>query len=440
MEQLAGCVLALASLLAGCATAPAPTPERSTEHAEAAYLISPLRGYQRSVNATEAERLRRAHEALVKHSDSAGSRGVATELLDASPDLHPASVLLAQSAFVDGDFARALESAGAVASVHAEYLAAQLLVGRAAEKLDRITEAFKAYSTIAPRSGLAERRAATLRDRAVEISANRAQDLIARGRWEEAAGEVGQLETWAPEQKRTLEIIARFAAGTKDAGRELEAVRRLAGSNPSGELRRRMALLELDVGDAGAGMRILEELVAESPGDANLVANLDRAKFRWRLGLLPEDVVELLDRPELARAEHAKLLFWLFPDVRYGRPGEGRIASDILDHPHRHEIARVVNLGLMRVDSTLHLFYPDRPLTRREALQSILRILDSRRARPACFGDSDPRARLSTQTLCLLSARCGLLAEPADCLPEAGASGQFVEGVGFAALNISGGQ
>lgn len=436
-DRLGALGLLVVVLAVACAPAPAPRSSGVERHPEAAFLPDPLRGYPRSVGASEAESLRRGHQQLVSGRGTTGVVESAEALLTVNPELEPAIVLRSQAAFVDGDYAAAYEDAEPVAERHVDYVAAQLLVGRAAEKLDRIAEAFVAYQRIAPRSGLADRKAEALRGRAIEITANRAEDLLSRERLEDAEAEIEKLAAWAPNDVRALEATAAFAAKAGDSARELDAVRRLLELEPSTELLRRRASLELEAGEAGEALRILEELQAQNPDDPELARELERAKFRWRLKLLPSEVLVLLDRPELTRAEHAKLLYWLFPDVRYGRSEEGRIASDILDHPHRQEIARVANLGIMRVDSTLHLFYPERVLSRRDALESVLRILSGRRIRPACLGDSDPRARFSAPTLCRLSARCGLLTEPGDCLPEAPASGRFVEVIGFGALEIS---
>ena len=51
---------------------------------------------------------------------------------------------------------------------------------------------------------------------------------------------------------------------------------------------------------------------------------------------------------------------------------------------------------------------------------------------------SDLTARMSVERLCRLAARCSLIAEPGDCLPEAIASGRFVESIGFSALEVLG--
>ncbi|MCP4203807.1 MAG: hypothetical protein GY769_17955 [bacterium] len=434
----AGLLASLAILAAGCAVPTAPAPTTGLESREAAYLQSPLIGYPRSLSASEAETLRSAHRSLLAGENAAAVAEVALMLLEANPDLDPAQILWAQSDFISGHYAAAFDRAHPVAERFPDYLGAQLVAGRSAEKLDRIKSAFEAYRRIADRSGLANRRAEELFPRAIEIAVLRTEDLLEKGRVEEAGAELEQLESWASDEIRTLELVARYSAVAGAPERELTAVKRLIEFDPSDELLRRRARLEMEAGDAGEGLRILEELTRQNPEDYELALELDRAKFRWRLDLLPAEVRGLLELPELTRADFAKLLFWLFPDVRYGRSSQGRIASDILDHPHRQEIARVINLNLMTVDSTLHLFHPERSLRRQDGLESVLRILSRRRPRPACLGSADPSLRMSVERLCALAARCGFFPESGDCLPEATASGRFVETIGFAALDVLG--
>lgn len=438
ISRAVGLLPSLAVLATGCLAPTAPPPKTTLRLRDAAYLQSPLDGYPRSLSASEAARLRAAHQSLLAGEDSDGVAEVARMLLAANPELEPAQLLWAQSDFVGARYSVAFERAAPVAERYPDYLAAQLVAGRAAEKLDRIKAAFEAYLRIAQRSNLAERRAEELYPRATEIAAKRTEDLLDKGRADEAGAELELLESWAPDEIRTMELVAQYSAVAGTPDRELAAVKRLIQFNSSKELLRRRAQLEIVAGDSGEGLRILEELTQENPEDYELALELDRAKFRWRLDLLPAEVRSLLERPELTRADYAKLLFWLFPDVRYGRPSQGRIASDILDHPHRQEIARVINLDLMRVDATLHLFHPERSLKRLDGLESVLRILSRRSPRPACLGSDDPGVRMSVGRLCGLAARCGLFPEPGDCLPGAVASGRFVETIGFAALDLLG--
>lgn len=436
--RLAGLLLPLVVLAIGCSTASAPAPKKIARPSEARYLLSPLNGFPRSLSASEAESLRVSHRRLLAGENPAASAEVAKRLLEVNPDLEPAQLLWGQSDFVLARYAEAFARAAPVAERNPNYLAAQLIAGRAAEKLDRVKVAFEIYLRVAQRSDLATRRTRELYPRATEIAVHRTRDLLAKGRLDEAGAELDLLESWAPDEVSTLEVVAEYAAAAGAPHRELEAVRRLITFGSSDELMHRRARLEIEAGDAGEGLRILEEFTRRFPEDFQLALELERAKFHWRLDLLPAEVRGLLERPELTRGDSAKLLFWLFPDVRYGRPARGRIASDILDHPFQKEIARVINLNLLGMDSTLHLFHPDRAMTRQNFLAGVLRILRRRSPRPACFGSDDPTARMSVERLCRLAARCSLIAEPGDCLPAAIASGRFVETIGFAALEALG--
>src|SRR4029079_18610301 len=115
------------------------------------------------------------------------------------------------------------------------------------------------------------------------------------------------------------------------------------------------------------------------------------AKYRFRLQLLPANVRTIAERPQLTRASFAALLYWLSPDVRYGRGGSVRIATDILETEHRDEIMRVLNLGLFDVDETLHRYYPDNAITLGDALSALLRLLAGR-GRVACVNGLSPRS------------------------------------------------
>jgi hypothetical protein len=117
------------------------------------------------------------------------------------------------------------------------------------------------------------------------------------------------------------------------------------------------------------------------------------------------------------------MLYWLFPSVRYGRADAGRIANDVLNHPHRQEIVRVANLGIMSIDPRLHQFQPDKVLSRAGTMVPILRILGRQRPLPACLSGHDVSLRMSSNLACELAFRCGLLDETAGCLPGAAISG-----------------
>ena len=104
-------------------------------------------------------------------------------------------------------------------------------------------------------------------------------------------------------------------------------------------------------------------------------------------------------------------------------PSAGLIVNDIFEHSGRDQIVRVVNLGLMTVDQAMHRFYPDRPVARVEAMTSFLALLARSEPAPACLGPYDPELGASVDGVCETAARCGLIAEPGDCLPGGPLSG-----------------
>jgi hypothetical protein len=146
-------------------------------------------------------------------------------------------------------------------------------------------------------------------------------------------------------------------------------------------------------------------MVDRRPGDPDLQEKLRVAKFRWRLSLLPADVRALAEKPELNRADLTVLLYWLVPEVRYAKAAAGRIATDILEHAHREEIAHVVNLGLMDVDTNLHRFSPEAPVRRGVALRSLGRLLTGFGKPVGCAEAAGGAAAPP----CELAAQCGLL-------------------------------
>ncbi len=242
---------------------------------------------------------------------------------------------------------------------------------------------------------------------------------------EEAASELERLQAWAPEEDLTLWATVNVAAASEDAEAELGALRALVERFPKDrQLLELQAERELEVGDPSLGLRSLQALALEFPEDPELAEKLAVAKFRWRLQLLPEEIRQLEQVPELTRGEFASLLFWLFPDIRYGRPDEARIASDVLDHPHRQEIVRVINLGLMDLDTDLHAFEPDRPVKQIQVLTSLAMLLSRHRPPLACLGEPHVEESPSMEYVCRVTTRCGILPSESDCLPATSISGQ----------------
>lgn len=418
-------VVVVAAVLAGCASSAPSRPLASVlASADKPFLVAPTRGYPLALDAGTQDHLNGIYRALIEGGEPALAHQQAEQLLAQNPGLHPASVLAAQADFVAKDYNRASGRMRPIAEEMPDYVAAQLLLGRSSEKTGDIPRSFAAYFAVSDAEPLALKRSDEMRARAIEILANRINDLLDRGRLEEASLGVVQMQEWAPEEATTLQLTAEVAAVMEEPEVELEALRLLVGSySRDRKLVERYAELELEAGDPSLGLRALQALSAEYPNDAALADKLALAKFRWRLELLPEEIRQLAGLPALTRSELASLLFWLFPEVRYGRPAEARIASDILDNPHREEIVRVINLGLMEMDTNLHQFSPERPARRIDVLSSLALLLGKHQPPLACMGEPPLTGSTSFEYVCRVTARCGLLPSEADCLPASVVSG-----------------
>jgi hypothetical protein len=386
--------------------------------ADRPYLIDPLEGYARTVDPERRDRLHNVWRDLLEAGDVKGATRTAAEMLVEDPDLLPAQVLTAQVEFAAGNDRQVVERLLSIGDASPTYTASQLLLGRAAERLGDVPLAYAAFRAIAARSPLALKRAGEFHPRALEIVSNRLDEALRNQQIEAAQKQLDLLRSWAPSEILTLEAARKLAVAQADPRAELTAVKELSGRRPADRgLQERRAELELEVGNPSAGLKIIQDLAARNPQDPALADKLAAAKFRWRLSQLPQGVQEVAAKPELTKGDFAVLLYWLVPQVRNSRPTAGRIATDVLDHPHREEIVRVVNLGLMEVDATLHRFSPSAPLRRGPALRVVLRMLE-RFGAGSCAGSAN---------VCDASLACGLLRSADDCLPSLPLSGS--EGV-----------
>ncbi len=392
--------------------------------ADRPFLVDPLQGYPLVPASGFAQEVRAAYATLAETGDTTAAAATAAGLLSDDPGLHPAAVLAAEAELLAGEPRDAVDRLVPVVAELPGYTAAQLVLGRAAERGDEIPRAYEAYRAIAQQVPAAGQRAAVLEPRALEIVGRRVDDALERGRVEQAAAALERLRGWAPDAEATLEAMRRVALARHDPRAELEALSALSERHPDRTgLAVRRAELELEVGDATAGLRMLRELAGQHPADQTIQDALEAAKFRWRLQLLPSEVQEIAGSPELTRGQFAVLVHWLIPQVRSTRRGTGRIAADILEHPFREEIARVVNLELMEVDPTLHTFSPDRPVRRVDALEALLRAIETFGPGAACLRGAPLGRQPTADAVCVASARCRIVLAPADCLPGATLSG-----------------
>jgi tetratricopeptide (TPR) repeat protein len=370
-----------------------------------------------------AEALEAAFRAFISGGEAGAALAAALELQQWPDAVDPATVLAAQARFAAGSCAAAVETLAPLVERSPHYVAAQLLLGHCGEELDDLPGAALAYAEIAEEATYAAARLAALGPRARDAAVERIRAWAADGEIDAARRALAELRRWAPRDVETLAVVSALASSLGDRLLELEVVRALVqnGAMDRGTLERQ-ATLELELGDTGVGLQILEDLTREFPGDPVLAESLGRARFAWRLTMLPEPARGLGKSPELNRGQLAALLYWVFPGVRYTRPAEAIIANDILDHPHRTEIVRVVNLGIMEVDRNLHAVRPDAAAMRVDALRGLLRLLERGGARE-CLDGTTVTPDLSVDSACHLAARCGLVVEPGDCLPQAPLSG-----------------
>ncbi len=413
-------VAVVVATLSGCASAPAPTSQYTPPAPElAAFLPDPTAGSDRQDAAVDT--VRQAHARLLQTGDTATVKTSLSALLAARPEWVPARVALAQAHLVAGELSTALEAVRTLGPARGP--AGDLIVARVLEEEGDVAGAAIALAHVQSSSESVIQSLRRLEPRAVEVLSARVEEAAARARYLDAEAALADLRFLRPQARRTLELDLELARATDDRARELELLRRLApGREGSVEMRLRRADLEMQLGDAPAGLAIVQALATDAPGNAVLAEHLRRAQFRWRVINSPESVRRIASSPQIRRSDAAVLLYWLLPQVRTARGGEARIASDILDHPAREEIVRVVNLGLLAVDDTQHTFHPERAVRRSDLLAALLRVLARAPAGDPCTS-SAPSGLSGPEAICQRAVTCTLVQSPADCLAGGPISG-----------------
>ena len=429
----------LLAFLGSCAGVDKPEPGPRLPSEDLRFLVPPSSGYPLALRPGEADRFDAAFDNLIREGQRDKALSLSQQVLSRDPDFYPATVLAAQVAFVDRNFHQAKALLTPQVAELAQYTSWQLLLGRSAEKLSDLVSAYEAYEYVAEASPAARSRTRELGPRVAQVLAQRIESDLQKGSSEEAMTELARMEMWLPEETLTLESAAAVAQATSNPEAELKAVSKLSARDPGDRsLAERQAVLELEVGDAGAGLRIFQELASEHPQDAELQDQLARARFLWRLQLLPIEARGLVSQAALSRGDFSAMLYWLFPEVRYGQSKQVRIANDVLDHPYREEIVRVVNLGIMDIDDRLHQFSPNDAVTRAAALTSMVRLLIRKQPPLACVGGLQRNASLDFDTVCGVVASCGLIAASSDCRRAAAVSGTEAVELSRLTLNLLG--
>ncbi len=414
----AGC-LGLAVAVA-CSPVKTAAPSPGVDSTLRPFLLDPTIDCAAGLDEGVSSELQRSYRELIRSGDAADALRVAEEAVARDPSLLAAQAFRAEALLVAAKPREAANQLQPLASAATECLALALALGRAQEEAGELSEAFVAYRAAAGRSETAADRARTISGRALEVVRNRFSDALRAGREEAAAWHLSRLERFWPNSAAALESAMELARAAGDTRAELAAVKALLASRPEdADLALRRGQLELAVGDQGAGLALIEALAAARPADPALQTELARAKFSWRLLNSPEQVRGLRDKVVLSRSDFAVLLYWTVPQIRTARPGAAQIASDIVDHPSRDEIARVANLGLMTIDETMHRFSPDAGLRRADAVAALLRLISGNAPAGSCEA---PRAA-NREELCKAGVDCGLMEDMVLCQAGAGVSG-----------------
>jgi tetratricopeptide (TPR) repeat protein len=395
-------------LLAGCGVTPHPARPRPVPASLRVYMPSPA-----PLARDDAAAWQTLYGRLIAGEDPAAVADAAAALgaRDAAPNA--ATLLGAEVELVAGDASGALAKAAGGFEWQL-----QLVAGRAAEELGDPVEASGHYRRAESDSPAAAARAQALAGPAADAIAGRVESSLEQGRADEASDWISRLAELQPTSDRTFELEARTSRQRGDEPGELRAVTELLRRHPArDDWIFRRAQLETDTGDPSGALQLLEGLAARHPDDSRIAPELARSKFQFRLSNVPQDVRELAARPELTRADFARLLYWLMPGVRSAHGGVPPIATDLVDHPAREEILKVLSLGLMQVDGTLHLFAPDAPVDRSAVLRALL-------GRSGVGGPAAcARTGLERGDLCSAATACRLLREDAECLPTGALGG-----------------
>ncbi|MEO8196106.1 MAG: hypothetical protein ABI689_05245 [Thermoanaerobaculia bacterium] len=411
--------LGLAVVIA-CSPVKTAAPAPAVDSDLRAFLLDPTADCGTDPEAPDAAELQRAYRDLLLSGDASAALRIANPAIERTPGDLAAQILRGEALLVGSQARVAAGFLQPFAAAAADCLPLALVLGRSQELAGDLAEAFVAYSGAAGRSATAATRAREISGRAQEIVRNRFSEAFRAGRREAAAWNLSRLERFWPNSEAALRATMEMARVAEDTRGELAAVKALQASSPlDPALTLRRGQLELLIGDARAGLALIEALAASAPGDPVLQTELARAKFAWRLLNSPEQIRGLRDKVVLTRADFAVMLYWMVPQIRTARPGAVQIASDIVDHPSRDEIARVANLGLMTIDESLHRFSPDVVLRRSDAVAALLRLLANAGPREEC---RLPRAG-GREGLCRTGASCGLFEDPALCQAGSGISG-----------------
>ncbi len=420
--------------LTACGSAPPPPSKFRLAASDRPFLANPTQGYEAGLGPERKQKINVLHRQLVL-GGVAEVRTAADQWHAQDPELAPIAVLRAQVDFMVGDYGQALENLDSVIQDFPDYSAARLLEGRAAEISGDLERAHAAYSAVSLVSSAAGERLAVITPKLAETLIRQIEEALDEADLFQAESLLAGLRQLDEEGIPTLETRYTVATLTGDADEELLILRDLSDQKDLSHNRLvRRGELELHRGDAMASVSIFQSLLHDDPENRVYQNALSRAKFRWRLRVLPAEIQSLTAEPELHRGQYGRMLYWILPGIRTARVQTGSIAVDLVAHPHQKELVRVLNVGLLRADPSLRSFFPNKPISRSEVLASLLRY---RRSDDACTREFRLNQRPSYSAICQAAHQCGLLQGVGDCLPGANLSGS--EALDFLRLTVSSG-
>lgn len=390
-------VIGLAGLaiagVTGCATGTRtdPTPRvLSLAPDVRAYLLDPTTGLE-DIPGGDRSGARQVYDQI-----RSGDLAAARQDLDALGGVGSAveRVLRAQLAFIDSRPDEARRLLGPEPVGDAGRLLSARLHDLAGDPVAAVTE----YWPLREKLEVAGDRVSALLPQAVAERDLHFDRALEGQSYAEAGTALDDLRTWAPDRERTRRSAVRLANAMGDRQAELSAWRSLARvAPPSRQEMFQWAELELTDGNTDQALEISRALVS-SADDPRAQELLTRAEFTWRFRLLPEQARKVLKSPMMTRAELAVALYWLFPQARYAPSEAVRIASDILESPHREEIAQVVNAGLLNVDAVGHRFRPELAAMRSDAARGVAILLQTGGA--VCAADGAAADSCSVLAVC----------------------------------------
>lgn len=171
-------------------------------------------------------------------------------------------------------------------------------------------------------------------------------------------------------------------------------------------LREKAAELALELSEHALAVSLFDELARE---EQRFRVRAEQARLLFRVANWPAPEREAASSTRLTRAEAARLVWWMIPEVREAVVASGVIASDVVSRPDSRALERALSLGLLDVDARTHRANPDAALALGAGSRLLLRLvtlLSSSSSPPACYGDFLPRSGAEAARV---AAACGLI-------------------------------